>query len=234
MNRRNTALALTVLSGAVLLAAPGTAGAHGDTLKVTVTGHRQGHVTTEVVWENDGDPVTERVAATVNAVSGDGARTAGPWRLVRVPGTPSGWTTAETLPAGRWRVTVEAGFPGLGRGERVLDVTAPVPVPAGPAGESGEPVRGAKPGGPGAGAGRGGAVAKPGVSGGAGASPSAAATAIAAGVAAQPATPSPTATGSSGSGSGAAWFTTLGVAGAAVVGAAGGLLLRRSRTRKRG
>ncbi|MFF5446253.1 hypothetical protein [Streptomyces sp. NPDC012888] len=113
------------LAGVLVLGAAPAATAHGDTLKVVVVGHRDGRVLTEVTWENDGDQVEEAVAATVNAVSADGTRTAGPWRLVRAPGGSGpggGWTTAEALPAGNWKVTVEAGFPGLGRAERELTV----------------------------------------------------------------------------------------------------------------
>ncbi|MFE6787592.1 hypothetical protein ACFVFF_35560 [Streptomyces sp. NPDC057680] len=99
------------------------AAAHGDNLDVVITGHRDGHVLTEVTWENDGDPVDEQVAALVSAVSADGLRTAGPWKLVR--GTrPTDWTTAEALPTGVWTVTVAAGHPALGHAERQLTVAA--------------------------------------------------------------------------------------------------------------
>ncbi|MFE9258287.1 hypothetical protein [Streptomyces sp. NPDC006879] len=115
------------------LAATGRAHAHGDTLSVVVTGQQRGHVTAEVTWENDDDPVSERVSATVNAVSDDGLHNLGPWLLVRDPGTRAGYTTTEALPPGSWKVTVEAGFPALGRGERVVDVTATAPAAAAPA-----------------------------------------------------------------------------------------------------
>ncbi|MFJ3921874.1 hypothetical protein [Streptomyces sp. NPDC090022] len=127
MRIRNTAPAAAALAAASLalcLGASAPAYAHGDTLKVVVTGHRDGHVTTDVTWENDGDAVEERVAATVNAVSSDGARTVGPWRLIRDSAGPKSWTTAETLPEGTWKVTVETGFPALGRGEREVTVDA--------------------------------------------------------------------------------------------------------------
>ncbi|MFJ2933115.1 hypothetical protein ACIO8G_10100 [Streptomyces sp. NPDC087219] len=111
------------------LALPQPAAAHGDNLEVVITGHRNGHVLTEVTWENDGDAVDEQVAALVSAVSADGSRTAGPWKLVR--GTrPTDWTTAEALPTGIWKVTVAAGQPALGHAERQLTVAA-VSSPAG-------------------------------------------------------------------------------------------------------
>ncbi|MCX4776055.1 hypothetical protein [Streptomyces sp. NBC_01264] len=113
----------------LILLSPAVAHAHGDTVKVVVTGQREGHVTADVTWENDGDAVEEAVAATVNAVSADGARTLGPWRLVRDPAaTPAGWTTAESLPPGAWKVSVDVGFPALGHGE--LEVGVPVVDPA--------------------------------------------------------------------------------------------------------
>ncbi|WP_330299208.1 hypothetical protein [Streptomyces sp. NBC_00503] len=116
--------------GLVLLA-PAAARAHGDTVKVVVTGERAGHVTADVTWENDGEAVDSAVAATVNAVSGDGAHTLGPWRLVRDPAAPpAGWSTAETLPPGSWKVSVDVGFPALGHGER--EVAVPVVDPAPP------------------------------------------------------------------------------------------------------
>lgn len=105
------------------------AAAHGDNLEVVITGHRDGHVLTEVTWENDGDPVDERVAALVSAVSADGSRTVGPWKLVR-GARPIDWTTAEALPAGSWKVTVDAGHPGLGHAERQLTVADARATPA--------------------------------------------------------------------------------------------------------
>ncbi|MGW0395087.1 hypothetical protein ACWDYJ_30275 [Streptomyces sp. NPDC003042] len=118
---------------ALMFLIPSSAQAHGDTLKVLVTGHRQGHVTTDITWENDGDAVDKGVAATVNAVSVDGTRSLGPWRLVRDAGaSPAGWTTAEILPPGAWKVTVDVGFPALGHGEG--DVAVPVVDPSPPDG----------------------------------------------------------------------------------------------------
>ncbi|MFJ2055283.1 hypothetical protein ACIOMM_05000 [Streptomyces sp. NPDC087908] len=105
------------------------AAAHGDNLEVVITGHRDGHVLTQVTWENDGDPVDERVAALVSAVSADGSRTVGPWKLVR-SARPVDWTTAEALPTGSWKVTVDAGHPGLGHAERQLTVAAARATPA--------------------------------------------------------------------------------------------------------
>ncbi|MFF4369086.1 hypothetical protein [Streptomyces sp. NPDC001594] len=133
-----TALALTAV--AVVVTA-GPAQAHGDTLNVVITGQAAGHVTADVTWENDGDAVEEAVAATVNAVSADGTRTEGPWKLVRDPGRAAGWTTAETLPAGTWTVTVEAGFPSLGRARKEVGVpvTDPAPSTASPAPSSPAP-----------------------------------------------------------------------------------------------
>lgn len=116
--------------GLVLLS-PAAARAHGDTVKVVVTGERASHVTADVTWENDGDAVDSAVAATVNAVSGDGTRTLGPWRLVRDPAAPpAGWSTAETLPPGSWKVSVDVGFPALGHGEREVAVAAVDPAPS--------------------------------------------------------------------------------------------------------
>ncbi|MDD9375649.1 hypothetical protein M8Z33_02955 [Streptomyces sp. ZAF1911] len=128
MRIRTAFQALLTAVGLILLS-PAVAHAHGDTVKVVVTGQREGHVTADVTWENDGDAVEEAVAATVNAVSADGARTLGPWRLVRDPAaTPAGWTTAESLPPGAWKVSVDVGFPALGHGE--LEVGVPVVDPA--------------------------------------------------------------------------------------------------------
>lgn len=194
-----TALGLILLS-------PAAAHAHGDTVKVVVTGQREGHVTADITWENDGDPIEEAVAATVNAVSGDGARTMGPWRLVRDPAAaPAGWTTAESLPPGAWKVTVDVGFPALGHGE--LEVGVPVVDPA-PATGTPDP-RPASP--------------SPAPSGtGTPASPQ------------TPASGAPTGSADpaeTGSGP-AVWWTTAGVAALALTGAAIGLLVRRRRTRR--
>ncbi|WP_406066034.1 hypothetical protein OG462_41105 [Streptomyces sp. NBC_01077] len=116
--------ALVLAAALVLgLALPQPAAAHGDNLEVVITGHRDGHVLTKVTWENDGDAVDEKVAALVSAVSADGRRTAGPWKLVR-GARPTDWTTAEALPTGIWNVTVAAGQPALGHAERQLAVAA--------------------------------------------------------------------------------------------------------------
>ncbi|MEU6892513.1 hypothetical protein ABZ934_12100 [Streptomyces sp. NPDC046557] len=133
--RRHSFQALTAAGFLALaltraLAAPTAAQAHGDTVKVVITGQRDGHLTTDVTWENDGDAVDEAVAATVNATSPDGSHTAGPWRLVRDPGGGAGWTTAEILPPGTWKVAVDVGFPALGHGEREVAVPVVDPSPS--------------------------------------------------------------------------------------------------------
>ncbi|MGW6567701.1 hypothetical protein ACWF79_20290, partial [Streptomyces sp. NPDC054975] len=119
------------LAQPLALAVPTAAHAHGDTVKVVVTGQREGHVTTEITWENDGDPIDEAVAGTVNATSVDGTRAMGPWRLVRDAGssTRKGWSTTEVLPAGTWKVHVHVGFPSLGHGESEVAVPVVDPVP---------------------------------------------------------------------------------------------------------
>ncbi|WP_073918172.1 hypothetical protein [Streptomyces sp. CB00455] len=215
--RRRTAFpallfpALMAALGLTLLA-PATAHAHGDTVKVAVTGQRDGHVTADVTWQNDGDAVDEAVAGMANAVSGDGARTLGPWRLVRDPAAaPAGWMTAEVLPPGAWKVTVDVGFPSLGHGtgEVAVPVVDPAPVGSPPAGGAPVPsasapapsVPAASPAGP--------------TSGAAPATPPA-----------QAKTPSAQAPDRT------VWWTTAGVAAAALAGAAGGVLLRRRRMRR--
>ncbi|MFG3303671.1 hypothetical protein [Streptomyces wuyuanensis] len=141
MHRTVRAVLATALAGpAFALTAATDAQAHGDTLTVEITGHDFGRVRTTVVWENDNDPVDGRVAATVNATAADG-RTAGPWRLVRDPATRTGWNTAEALPPGRWNVTVEAGYPGLGRDEEEITVSPGTPAsPAAPSAGAGSGV----------------------------------------------------------------------------------------------
>ncbi|MFF4444156.1 hypothetical protein [Streptomyces sp. NPDC001502] len=183
---------------------PTAAHAHGDTVKVVVTGQREGHVTADVTWENDGDAVDETVAATVNAVSVDGSRTMGPWRLVRDPAAaPAGWTTAEALPPGSWKVSVDVGFPALGHGELEVGVPVVDPAPVAPA-----PVASA---------------AAPAPSSAAPVSSAASPAAAPAASTAQAAEPAADTEGY------AVWWTTAGVAVTAVAGAAVGLLLRRRR-----
>ncbi|WP_329192792.1 MULTISPECIES: hypothetical protein [unclassified Streptomyces] len=212
--RRHSFQALTATGFLALaltraLVAPTAAQAHGDTVKVVITGQRDGHLTTEVTWENDGDAVDEAVAATVNATSADGSRTAGPWRLVRDAGGGggAGWSTAEVLPPGAWKVSVDVGFPALGHAEKEIAVpvvdpqpSAAAPSPAGPAPSSAGP-----------------APSSPGPA------PSSAGSAPAAPVAAGAAE-------ASGDGSGW-WWTTAGVAVTALAGTAVGLWLRRARRR---
>ncbi|MBT2382959.1 hypothetical protein [Streptomyces sp. ISL-11] len=134
-HRRSTAAAVT-LAGLLVLGPAATAHAHGDTIRLTVTGITAGHPTTKATWENDGDPVDEKVAGTLTATSADGT-TLGPWRFVPVPGRLGTFTTAEALPAGHWTLTAQTAFPALGRTEHRAEVTAaslagPTGVPAGP------------------------------------------------------------------------------------------------------
>ncbi|CAL9310762.1 hypothetical protein [Streptomyces sp. SudanB25_2051] len=152
MTRVHRALRAAVpaaLAGPALwLAAPIAAHAHGGGLAVDITGQSSGRVEATVTWAGDGDPVEERVAATVNAVSADG-RALGPWPLVRAPGTPAGYTTDEALPPGRWQVTVEIGHPGLGRAQERLEVSPGTPASSPPPRPDGAPATGAATAGPG-------------------------------------------------------------------------------------
>ncbi|GLV82342.1 hypothetical protein Slala03_20310 [Streptomyces lavendulae subsp. lavendulae] len=200
------ALGLALLLPVQAVALAGAAHAHGDTLKVVITGQQAGKVTADVTWENDGDPVEEAVAATVNAVSADGSRTAGPWRLVRGTGGAATWTTAETLPPGTWTVTVDAGFPSLGHAQQ--EVAVPVVDPAPPTASSGASPAPSPSGAP------------------------ATATASAPPASAPPAASPATSPDSDSDSDDAGWWTTAGVAGIALAGAAAGILLRRRRLRR--
>ncbi|MEU2182211.1 hypothetical protein [Streptomyces thermolilacinus] len=132
-SRALRAAALASVAGPALwLAAPGGAHAHGGGLAVDITGQSFGHVEATVTWAGDGDPVEERIGATVNADSADGRTSLGPWRLVRAAGTPTGYTTGEALPPGRWKVTIEIGHPGLGRAQEELEVSPGTPASSPP------------------------------------------------------------------------------------------------------
>ncbi|WP_354644251.1 hypothetical protein [Kitasatospora camelliae] len=122
-NRRLAVACLSVLSGLAVLGPVTTAHAHGDTIRLTVSSSDSGRPITTAVWENDSDPVTERIAGTFSATAPDGT-TVGPWRLVPVPDRPGTLTTAEALTPGHWSVLAETAFPGLGRFEGALDVAA--------------------------------------------------------------------------------------------------------------
>ncbi|MFD3803972.1 hypothetical protein ACFWTC_10140 [Streptomyces sp. NPDC058619] len=213
MRTRSVFPAFVAALGLILLA-PAPALAHGDTVKVVVTGQREGRVTAAVTWENDGDAVEEAVAATVNAVSVDGTRTLGPFRLIRDPlAPPAGWTTAEALPPGTWKVSVDVGFPALGHGE--LEVGVPVVDPA--------PAPSAA--GPSAGTAATGATA----TGTSATTPTAAASPTAS----SPQSGAPASDAAEPAASGPAlWWTTAGVAVTALTGAAAGILLRRRRARR--
>lgn len=128
------AVACAMLASLVLwlIATAPAAVAHGDGLRVEITGHAFGRVQTTVTWADDGDPVDEPLAATVNAVSADGATALGPWRLVRDPGDGTRYATAEALPPGRWEVTVEIGHPALGKGQGDLTVSPGTPASPSP------------------------------------------------------------------------------------------------------
>ncbi|WCD84546.1 hypothetical protein KPP03845_100869 [Streptomyces xanthophaeus] len=218
--RTRTALPALLAALGLMFLLPATAHAHGDNVKVVVTGQREGHVTAEVTWENDGDAVDEAVAATVNAVSVDGTRTQGPWRLVRDPAAaPAGWTTAEVLPPGTWKVSVDVGFPALGHGELEVGVPVVDPAPVSSASAAGGATAGTS-----AGAGSGTTAAPAPVAPSQPPSPSPS-------VPAEQPDPRPQGAGAE-AGGGSVWWTTAGVAATALAGAAVGLLLRRRRARR--
>lgn len=205
--RAFTSLGFLLVLFAQALAMPGVARSHGDTVKVVVTGQRDGHVTAEITWENDGDAVEEAVAATVNATSPDGSRSMGPWTLVRDPGTRTGWSTAEALAPGTWKVSVDVGFPALGHGKAEIAVPVVDPVPPGtpaPTASAPAPVPSA-------------------------AAPSAASPSSATRTAAPSA---PSAAAESGADR-TVWWSSAGLAGVSLVGAAAGLCLRRARAGRR-
>ncbi|GAA0671853.1 hypothetical protein GCM10010193_25180 [Kitasatospora atroaurantiaca] len=129
MPHRSSVVACTALAGLFALGPAATAYAHGDTIRLTVTGVAAGHPQFTAAWENDNDPVDERIAGTLSATAVDGTAV-GPWRLVPVPGHPGALTTNEVLPPGHWTITAETAFPGLGRGEGVVDVPVVDPRPA--------------------------------------------------------------------------------------------------------
>ncbi|WP_030275977.1 hypothetical protein [Streptomyces sp. NRRL B-24484] len=121
--RLRTLATAAALTGLTVLGTAQPAGAHGDTIAFTVSSLVDGHLTAVATWENDHDPVDEKIAGTLSATDRDG-RAVGPWQLVAVAGKPGTYTTARQLPPGHWKVVVESGFPALGRGEAEIDVTA--------------------------------------------------------------------------------------------------------------
>ncbi|MER5642235.1 hypothetical protein ABT095_35500 [Kitasatospora sp. NPDC002227] len=123
-NRPATVMAALTLAAAVLLGAAPSAAAHGDTIHLELSTRPDGHVQAVATFEDDKDPVTEGLAATLTAHSPDG-RTAGPWPLLPVPGKTGTYTTTEALAPGQWTVTADAAFPSLGHSEAVLTVPAP-------------------------------------------------------------------------------------------------------------
>ncbi|MFE0463946.1 hypothetical protein ACFW1A_32300 [Kitasatospora sp. NPDC058965] len=139
-----TAFALVLLTAVAALAGAQPGAAHGDTIHFEVTALVDGHTRAVATWENDGDPVTETVAAMLRASATDG-RAVGPWPLVRLDGSPNTFTTADALPPGQWRVSVEAGFPALGRGQADVSVTA-LPAPTGAVSSGAGPSGPASPG----------------------------------------------------------------------------------------
>ncbi|MGK4579518.1 hypothetical protein [Kitasatospora sp. HPMI-4] len=129
--RRSTPPAALALAGLAVLGSALPAAAHGDSIHFQITAQVDGHSRATAGYDNDGDPVDEPVTGTLSAVASDG-RTVGPWQLVAVAGAPATYTTAQALPPGHWKVTVESAFPDIGHGEAEVDVTA-VPEGAAPA-----------------------------------------------------------------------------------------------------
>ncbi|UQA92122.1 hypothetical protein [Streptomyces halobius] len=123
---RSSRLTPVAALAALLAVAPAPpASAHGDTIDIDIvtTQPADGRVRTVATWENDKDPVTESIAGTLSAVDVNG-RSLGPLKLVPVPGEKATYTTEKALPPGRWKVTVDCGFPDLGHGEATVNVPA--------------------------------------------------------------------------------------------------------------
>ncbi|MGE7434958.1 hypothetical protein [Kitasatospora sp. NPDC001175] len=127
--RRSSLPAALALAGLAVLGSALPAAAHGDSIHFAITAQGDGHTRAIASYDDDNDPVDQPVTGTLSAVAADG-RTVGPWQLVPVAGVQAAYTTAEALPPGHWKVTVESAFPDLGHGEAEADVTA---VPEGPA-----------------------------------------------------------------------------------------------------
>ncbi|MEV7003927.1 hypothetical protein AB0N62_40720 [Streptomyces sp. NPDC093982] len=111
----------------VLAVAPAPpAAAHGDTIDfaIVTTQPTDGRVLTIATWENDKDRVTESIAGTLSAVDVNG-RSLGPYKLIPAQGAKATYTTRQVLPPGRWKVTVDCGFPDLGHGVGTVNVPAP-------------------------------------------------------------------------------------------------------------
>ncbi|KUJ68543.1 hypothetical protein ACZ90_18330 [Streptomyces albus subsp. albus] len=133
---------LAALAALLVLGPAPSAAAHGDTIDFDLVTPQpvDGHVRTVATWQNDKDPVTESIAGTLSAVDVNG-RSLGPWKLVPVDGLKATYTTRQALPPGRWKVTVDCGFPDLGHGQGTVDVPAaggkptggPASAPADPA-----------------------------------------------------------------------------------------------------
>ncbi|MEU9119114.1 hypothetical protein AB0C96_04530 [Streptomyces sp. NPDC048506] len=134
MRHRLSSRLTPVAALAVLLAVgpASSAAAHGDTIDfgIVTTQPDDGRVRTVATWENDDDPVTESIAGTLSAVDVSG-RSLGPWKLIPVSGATATYTTRQALPPGRWKVTVDCGFPDLGHGEGTVDVPAAGAKPTG-------------------------------------------------------------------------------------------------------
>ncbi|MFJ7336618.1 hypothetical protein ACIQU3_25825 [Streptomyces sp. NPDC101110] len=111
------------MSGLMAVGGAGQAAAHDDTISFRVEPGHGGRVLMLATYENDKDPVTQKLTGTLIASATDG-HTAGPWQLVPVRGTPGAYTTVEALPPGRWWVTVRSAFPELGYGEGRVRISA--------------------------------------------------------------------------------------------------------------
>lgn len=114
---------MLTVAAAVLVAvfgAPAPAPAHTAVL-LTVNHDGRGSISVDVSWA-DGHPVTGALAATMTAVS-PAADPVGPVALVRLPNRPT-VVLPGALPAGRWRVVVDAAVPAIGHCEVTVDVGA--------------------------------------------------------------------------------------------------------------
>ncbi|MEW9515495.1 LPXTG cell wall anchor domain-containing protein [Streptomyces tubercidicus] len=116
---------VTALAALLAVGPASSAAAHGDTIYfgIVTTQPDDGRVRTVATWENDKDPVTDSIAGTLSAVDVNG-RSLGPWKLIPVAGAKATYTTRQALPPGRWKVTVDCGFPDLGHGAATVDVPA--------------------------------------------------------------------------------------------------------------
>ncbi|HEU5109692.1 MAG TPA: hypothetical protein VFT95_14215 [Micromonosporaceae bacterium] len=117
-------LGAAVLAVGVLMLPAAPAAAHGDKIKLEVSGDGANGVTV-LARHDDGHPIDDRILRLVLTATGDGGRRAGPVQLNPAAEGRGFYSSGAVLTPGRWNVVVTAAGPPAARAQATIETRPP-------------------------------------------------------------------------------------------------------------